>query len=310
MESMLDSGLAEVAAILDPALPADDTIFAKHPSAKVVTSFCELLDADLDGIVIATPSALHAAQAIAALERGIPVFCQKPLGRNKAETAAAIRAASEADCLLGVDLSYRFTEGMLAIRDLVKSGGLGKISAIDAVFHNSYGPDKPWFYRKDEAGGGCLLDLGIHLADLALWCLDFPEIRRSSGWIDKEKLDNSVESHASGLILLDHNIRISLATSWRSALDGDAEIRFRIYGSEGSAEFSNISGSFTDFTARHFIRNAAPITLAEPPDNWGGKAALAWLETLSISGRFDPQIRKLEAVAGLLDDIYQSAESA
>ena len=91
-----------------------------------------------------------------------------------------VNAAREADRLLAVDLSYRFTEGMQRIREVVQSGGLGRIYAVDLVFHNAYGPDKPWFYDPALSGGGCVMDLGVHLVDLALWTLEFPSVSHVS----------------------------------------------------------------------------------------------------------------------------------
>src|SRR5690606_9981181 len=108
----------------------------------------------------------------------LAVFCQKPLGRTAAEAAAAVAAARQADRLLAVDLSYRFTQGMQRIREQVRAGALGRVFAADLVFHNAYGPDKPWFYDPRLAGGGCVMDLGVHLVDLALWLLDFPDVER------------------------------------------------------------------------------------------------------------------------------------
>jgi predicted dehydrogenase len=58
----------------------------------------------------------------------------------------------------------------------MRSGELGRVFAVDLVFHNAYGPDKPWFYDPELAGGGCVMDLGVHLVDLALWSLDFPGV--------------------------------------------------------------------------------------------------------------------------------------
>src|SRR3954453_5406521 len=119
---------------------------------------------------------MHAEQAIRALDRGVAVFCQKPLGRTAAEVSAVVAAARVSDRLLAVDLSYRFTAGMQRIRELVRSGALGRIFAVDLVFHNAYGPDKPWFYDIARSGGGCVTDLGVHLVDLALWTLDSPRV--------------------------------------------------------------------------------------------------------------------------------------
>src|SRR3954447_1956639 len=80
------SGAGEIAAIFDPVYEAAVRSAELAPTAALVTSFEKLLALDLDGIVIATPSALHAAQTIAALQHGKAVFCQKPLARDAGET--------------------------------------------------------------------------------------------------------------------------------------------------------------------------------------------------------------------------------
>ena len=65
---------------------------------------------------------------------------------------------------------------MTAIRDRVRAGELGKVFAADLTFHNAYGPQSGWFWDPKLSGGGCLIDLGVHLVDLALWMFDFPEV--------------------------------------------------------------------------------------------------------------------------------------
>jgi predicted dehydrogenase len=65
---------------------------------------------------------------------------------------------------LGVDFCYRFLDETVAVRELVESGELGEIYAVDLVFHNAYGPDKPWFYDRTQSGGGCVVDLGNTLS--------------------------------------------------------------------------------------------------------------------------------------------------
>ena len=166
------SGLVEVSALADPVREVAEKAAVHAPDAIRVGELEELLELDLDGIVIATPSAQHAEQSITALEQGLAVFCQKPLSRDRAEVSRVIDTARDYDRLLGVDLSYRFTHALQGIRSLVRSGELGEIFAVDLVFHNAYGPDKPWFYDPAQSGGGCLIDLGIHLLDAALWILE------------------------------------------------------------------------------------------------------------------------------------------
>src|SRR5690606_22314043 len=103
MKSLVDAGLAQAAAIAEPACEMAALAREVAPEAEVTGSFEAMLDMELDGIVIATPSAMHAEQSIKALERGFPVFCQKPLGRDRAEVEAVVAAARRNDRLLGVD---------------------------------------------------------------------------------------------------------------------------------------------------------------------------------------------------------------
>ena len=133
-----------VAAIADPTRGARRDGGARRSRR----SLDELLEPELDGIVIATPSALHAEQAIAALERGLAVFCQKPLARNARRDARAWSTRrARADRLLGVDLSlppHRRRCGACA--SVVAAASSATVYAVDLVFHNAYGPDKPWFH--------------------------------------------------------------------------------------------------------------------------------------------------------------------
>ena len=130
----------EIAAIADPVAGFADEARNLLPDADLVDSLDALLEVGVDGVVIATPSALHAEQAIAALERGVAVFCQKPLGRNEIETQRVIDAARAANLLLGVDLSYRHMAQANKICELIQSGELGEVYVVDLMFHNAYGP--------------------------------------------------------------------------------------------------------------------------------------------------------------------------
>jgi predicted dehydrogenase len=309
MAAVIKSGVAEVAAIADTSAELAAAAGQLAPQAALLGSLDELLAADLDGIVIATPSALHAGQAVAALERGKAVFCQKPLGRNAAEAIQVVEAAHAADRLLGVDLSYRFVNGMPQIRELINSGELGDIYAVDLLFHNAYGPDKAWFYDKRLSGGGCVIDLGVHLVDLALWTLDFPAVVASSSRLfaagqPLTARSEQVEDYAVARLDLASGALVQLACSWRLPAGRDAIIQAAFYGTKGGAALRNVNGSFYDFVTERY-RGTAAETLAMPPDDWGGRAIVDWAARLTASNRFDPASEHLIEVAAALDHIYE-----
>lgn len=307
MQALLTSGLAEAVAVADPAPACLDEAAKVAPTAQRLDGLDALLELPLDGVVIATPSAAHATQSIAALERGLPVFCQKPLGRDAREVAAVIAAAERADKRLGVDLSYRHLAGMQQLRSLLDEGAIGRVYAMQLVFHNAYGPDKPWFYDRGLSGGGCVMDLGIHLVDLALWLLRRPvcdvDARCYAGGRPLREQPAQVEDYASVRLDLEDDITVDLACSWNLAIGRDAEIGMRIHGSEGTLSLRNVEGSFYDFVIEHFHgRESRPI--ARPPDAWGGRAAVAWAQALKTDKGFDPAARELLEVARVLDRIY------
>ena len=308
MQALLAGGLVEAAAIADANPETVAEAQALAPAAQAAGGLDDLLDADLDGLVIATPSSLHAEQAVQALERGVAVFCQKPLGRDAPEVRRVVDAARAADRLLGVDLSYRHTAGMQRIRQLLQGGELGEVFAIDLTFHNAYGPDKPWFYDRTLAGGGCVIDLGVHLVDLALWALDFPAVGAVSstlyaGGRPLQPDSAEVEDYAVATLQLEDGPVVRLGCSWRLQAGCDAVIEAAFYGTGGGAKLRNVEGSFYDFVAERY-RGTEREALATPPDDWGGRAACDWAERLAAGARYDPSAEQFVAVAAALDRIY------
>jgi predicted dehydrogenase len=287
LEAIERSGAARVAAVADPAVPG------------ALASLDELLEADLDGVVIATPSALHAEQALAAIERGLAVFCQKPLALDAASTRAVVAAAREADVLLGVDLSYRHTAAARALRAEIPA--LGDVFAADLTFHNAYGPDKPWFGDPQLAGGGCVIDLGIHLVDLALWALGDEVVEVSSALRGRP-----VEDFAVAELRFARGALVRVTCSWWLHAGRDCAIGASFYGTEGGVALRNVGGSFYDLVCERY-RGTSTVLLAEPPDDWGGRAAVDWARRLAAGERFDPAAEELVPVAETIDRIYGRA---
>jgi predicted dehydrogenase len=308
LEAIARSDLAEVHAIADPVRELAAQCRKAAPAAELLGSLEELLALPLDGIVIATPSALHAEQAIAALERGIPVFCQKPLGRNQLEVARVIAAARRANVLLGVDLSYRCVRAVRRVREVLHSRDFGRVFAVDLVFHNAYGPDKPWFYDWKLSGGGCVIDLGIHLVDLALWLLDYPRVTdvKSRLFARGQPISargETVEDYAVARLDLETGATVLLSCSWKSNAGPDVIISGTFYGTKGGARFHNMDGSFYHFAAERF-RGTAREEIVRPGDEWGGQAAVQWAAQLAAGAQYDPEIERQIDVSGILDAIY------
>ncbi len=267
-----------------------------------------MLTPDVDGIVIATPSALHAEQSITALNAGKAVFCQKPLGRNLSETQAVVEAARAADKLLGVDLSYRFTQAMQEVYRVVQSGDLGTIYGVELTFHNAYGPDKPWFYDPKLSGGGCVIDLGVHLVDLALWCLQFPKVEKvTSSLFSKGKPltspQDQVEDYATASIQLQTGTHVQLTCSWNLPAGQEAIISAVFYGTNGGVAFKNTNGSFYNFIAERYYGTRTEI-LYSSPDDWSGRAGVIWANRVAAGEKFNQEAEEFVQVAEVLDKIY------
>ena len=309
LEVIAEQGTADVAYVADPAPQNAAEALKSAPQAIEVASLEAMLaQPALDAVVIATPSALHATQSIQALKAGKAVFCQKPLGRNATEVAEVVAAARTADKLLGVDLSYRHTTAMQRVYDVVQSGELGQIYAVELVFHNAYGPDKPWFYDPKLSGGGCVIDLGVHLVDLALWALNFPAVQTVSSALFAKgqpltNPDEQVEDYATASIALASGTHVQLSCSWNLPAGQEAIISATFYGTQGGVAFKNTNGSFYDFVADRYYSTRTE-RLSAPPDAWSGRAGAVWAERLAQGETYAADAEEFVRVAQVLDQIY------
>jgi predicted dehydrogenase len=186
----------------------------------------------------------------------------------------------------------------------VRSGRLGEPLAGRLAFHNAYGPDKEWFYDRDLSGGGCLLDLGVHLVDLAHWALGSPSwcVRTAHVVVPAGR---EVEELALAELELGSTV-ISLACSWNLHAGRDAVIEVDLFGTERGVALRNVGGSFYDLRAESY-RGTTRELLAEPPDDWSGRGALEWARRLAAGERFDPSVERVVTVAEVLDAIYEEA---
>jgi predicted dehydrogenase len=300
----------EVAALHDADATRVAELAAAHPQARPAGTMAELCAADLDGVVIATPNGVHAEQAIACFERGLAVFCQKPLATTAPEARAIVAAAERADRLLGVDYCYRHVAGMVDLRRRVQAGEFGRLLAIDLTFHNAYGPDKAWCLDRRLAGGGCLLDLGVHLLDLASWLQggQRADVRSVARYANGRRLpagEPAVEELAFATLEQPDGTTVRIACSWHAQSGRDAIIEVRLLGTHGGAVWSNVGGSFYDFEL-HAVRGPRAERLAGGPDAWGPRALRDWVARVRTGARFEPDAYRHVEVAELVDGLYSA----
>lgn len=306
LDAFVASDAGTVAAIADADVGRAHAIAEQQGCPVVGASIDEVLAADVDGIVIATPSALHAEQCVAALRAGVPVFCQKPLARTAREADAVVEEARRRDLLLGVDMSYRHVRAFAAAEAALRDSG-GEIYALELRFHNAYGPDKPWFTDPARSGGGCVIDLGTHLLDLAMWWLQQRDLRLLAARLYHQgrllERPPAVAEDYAEVVLAAGSTTIRLACSWFLPLGVDASIQAGAYSPSLGVEVTNVDGSFYDFTARRHASGESQ-TLTKPPDDWGGRALCAWVGSLAKGRGFDDSVSDQVAVAGTIDEIY------
>lgn len=312
LRSLVESQKVQVVAVCDPNREARALACGLAPQARPCEDYDELLDQRPDGVVIATPSGLHAQQCLRALQRRVAVFCQKPLAGSYAETRAVVEAARDADRLLRVDFCYRHIKALQVLREAVRAGDIGRVYAAELVFHNAYGPNQAWAQQHALAGGGCLVDLGVHLLDAAFWIFAAHPVSAVSSrlYLQGRQLTlptTEVEDFAACDLHLADGLGLSLRCSWRSSFGTHAQIAVRLFGERGGLAFENVDGSFFDFACHRFHGSGREL-LAGPPDDWAGGAITAWADELATSPRFR-SVDDLLQVAWALDTLYGRAPS-
>lgn len=304
LQSLHREGAAEVAAIADTSAGVAAAAAEEVGCPAVAGSLEELLELPLDGVVIATPTALHHAQARRALEAGCAVFCQKPLGRTAEECRDLVELARDRGLRLGVDMSYRHLRATQRIRQELERGTIGRPRALELTFHNAYGPDRGWARDPKMAGGGALIDLGCHLLDLAMLLLGPLQVER----LQADLLSGGHplrEGEVEDLALVQATLRdgrpLRLSCSWWHPAGRDAVFELTAHGEGRALRLVNAQGSFYDFRAE-LTDGARTEVLVEPPDEWGGRAICAWARRLADG--FDAEVERLVDVAAVIDRAY------
>jgi predicted dehydrogenase len=170
------SGLLEMCTLVDPSEERLGVIGGFFPSADRVKTISQIRR-QVDLAIVASPVKLHSQQAIELLKAGMHVLCEKPMGVNARECEAMIQAARSSGRLLAVGLFRRFFPATQAMADLIAREVVGRAMSFTIVegYKFQWRAKTDSFFRKETAGGGVLIDLGVHVLDLMLWWFGEPE---------------------------------------------------------------------------------------------------------------------------------------
>jgi predicted dehydrogenase len=215
---------------------------AKETNARVTSSWEEAVSADVDAVVVAVPNALAAPVCIAAAGNGKHVLCEKPLGRNLGEATAIAGAAVKAGVTLKTGFNHRHHRAILAAHKMMTAGDIGDPFCLRCVYGHGgrRGYEREWRGNADLAGGGELLDQGVHLVDLARWFLgEFSEVQGlTARWIwDIAPL----EDNAFAWMRTTKGRVATFHTSWT---EWKNRFSFELFGSDGYVFVHGLGGSY------------------------------------------------------------------
>ncbi|MGG1515409.1 Gfo/Idh/MocA family oxidoreductase [Paenibacillus oryzisoli] len=233
----------DIVAICDAHLPNAEEQARVLGVDKVYRDYIEMMEREqLDVIGVTTPNAYHAEVSIAALERGIHVFCEKPDAISEGEALKMAEAAKRSGKLLMVMRNNRFTPQAQFLKRYIASGAMGEIYTGRTGWLRRRGiPGRGgWFTTKALSGGGPLIDLGVHMIDVAIWLMGSPRPVAVSGAAYTKFADAKVqisedsrfgttqeggvydvEDLATGFIRFDNGASLQIEFSWASNVEDD-----------------------------------------------------------------------------------------
>ncbi len=208
---------------------------------------------DIQAVSICLPNSLHAPVSIAALEAGLHVLCEKPLAENLAAAQKMAQVAAQSPGKFMICFNRRYRLDVQWMKQLLASGQLGRIYQVKAGWVRETGIPgwSAWFTDKAIAGGGPLIDLGVHMLDAVMWLLDYPQPLTISGAVQanfgprhaktwnpaKNLTPYTVEDAAQAFIRLAGDVTLHLETSWAShARPGMDDFFITLMGTAGSIE--------------------------------------------------------------------------
>jgi predicted dehydrogenase len=312
----------EVVAIADPdaqrlaAVGEQYGIPGRHASAEAM-----LAAEALDVVSVCTPNKFHKDLTLAALAAGCHVLCEKPMAMNADEGREMLAAAERAGKRLMINFSYRFSAQSRALKAQVDGGVFGDFYFGRSVWHRRRGMPGfgGWFGTKALAGGGPLIDLGVHRLDLALWLMGYPKPTWVMGatydpiaraLADQAGKTFDVEDLATAFIRFENGATLALEASWAANIAEAELMETRLLGTKAGLLQKNLHEGYT-FDAHIFTElNGAPFDLHLHQAATPAPSAMHDYADAILNDRPHPAPGEEGLVVmELLDAIYESART-
>lgn len=209
-------------------------VLNKYTGLPVYSDFNEMLDkAELDAVIIATPSRLHGPMVERALNKGLHVFCEKPFCLDPEEAKRLARLARDLGRVNQVGYHYRFVGAFREMNRLLAAGALGRVSHVLA---EAYGPVvlKPkgstWRSQRAE-GGGCLYDYAAHPLNLLNWI--FGEPKAVGGSVLNPIFSRETDDEVYSTIYFDNAVTAQLSVNWSDESFRKMSTKISVWGTNG-----------------------------------------------------------------------------
>jgi predicted dehydrogenase len=227
----------EVQAICDTDLPKARALADRFGVKDAFDDIEDLLRYEsLDAVVICSPTHLHESHIQAALSANLHVLVEKPLAMSATGAQRIIRVVEKHNRVVMVGMNHRYRPDVQIVRSFVQSGELGNIESIRGSWH-VFRPSRNqlgWRQRRDQSGGGAMLDLGLSILDLGLWLGGSSAPARVSASLDPAGNERAVEQSGSAFVVCQNGMSIFVDVTWRHLGEGE---RFGVglRGSKGTA---------------------------------------------------------------------------
>jgi predicted dehydrogenase len=230
-----------------------NTISDKFNITSRFTDYREMLNnTDADAVIIATPTSTHKEIALECLKAKKDILVEKPLARTYDEAKSIVDAARKNKCKVMVGMNLRYRPDAMILRSLINSEEIGEPFFIKCTWIRRQSSSEKWFTKKEESGGGVIIDLGILLLDLSLWLLSYPPIDSVTTQNFSHNTKN-VEDTSVSMIRCKSGALISLESSWSIPIEKDL-FSVTVYGKKGNASLNpfritrKINDNFIDLT--------------------------------------------------------------